>query len=362
MEEKESSKRRLSRRKFLGSTATLAAFSMVPLSFSSKSFPGEKKAVASAFDSNFGGVQIGAITYSWRSMPGGVDNVIKYCKEAGISSIEMMSNDVEDFLGAPKNPMMGMYGPPPPPPPPVPGAVPAPAAAAPAGPPKRPELTQEQKDKIAKFNLDLKAWRLSLPMSKFEEVKKMFDDAGIKIHIVKFSPSRWSDEEIDYAFKAAKALGAKGVTEEIGEEAVKKLAPFAAKHGLYAIFHQHMQFATQGFSYDPFLAVSPSVMINFDAGHFFGSTGIHPNTIIEKYHDRIISIHIKDKTGPKTDPANMNQVWGQGEMPLADVLLLIKKNKWPINCDVELEYDVKPWSNAQKEVKTCVQYVKQILS
>jgi sugar phosphate isomerase/epimerase len=120
---------------------------------------------------------------------------------------------------------------------------------------------------------------------------------------------------------------------------------------MYAIFHQHMQFATPGFSYDPFLAVSPAVMMNFDAGHFFGSTGLHPNTIIEKYHDRIFSIHMKDKTGPKTDPANTNQVWGQGEMPLADVLLLIKSKQWPIHCDIELEYDVKPWSNAVKEVK-----------
>jgi sugar phosphate isomerase/epimerase len=38
-------------------------------------------------------------------------------------------------------------------------------------------------------------------------------------------------------------------------------------------------------------------MLDFDAGHFFGSTGIHPNTIIEKYHDRIFSVHLKDKTG-----------------------------------------------------------------
>jgi sugar phosphate isomerase/epimerase len=189
----------------------------------------------------------------------------------------------------------------------------------------------------------------------------MFDDAGIKIHIVKFSPARWSDEEIDYAFKAAKALGTKGVTEELGMEAVKKLAPFAEKHGLYAIFHTHMQFATPGFSYDPFMAISPAVMFNFDSGHFFGSTGKHPNTIIEKYHDRIVSIHIKDKTGPKTDPANTNQVWGQGECPLEDILLLIKQKGWPIFCDIELEYDIKPWSNAVKEVKTCVHYARQIL-
>ena len=229
-----------------------------------------------------------------------------------------MSNDVEEFLGAPKK-------------------------------------------ETEKYNQEMKKWRLALPVSKMDDVRKMFDNAGIKIHIVKFSPAKWSDEEIDYAFKAAKALGAKGVTDELEMGAVKRLAPFAEKNGMYAIFHTHMQFATPGFSYDPFMSISPAVMFNFDSGHFFGSTGLHPNTILEKYHDRIVSIHIKDKTGPKTDPANTNQVWGQGEMPLEEVLLLIKKKGWPIYCDIELEYDVKPWSNAVKEVKTCVHYARQIL-
>jgi sugar phosphate isomerase/epimerase len=339
----------VSRRKFLGSTAVAAAaVSLVPLNSAFKSAP--RNIPAYKPDSNFGGVQMGTITYSWRSMPGGIENIIKYCNETGISSIELMSNDLEEYLGAPKNPMMGMFSAPPGAKPPAPGAA-----------YQRPKLTPEQEATLAKHSQDMKAWRLALPLTKFNEVRKMLDDAGIGVHIVKFSPSRWSDEEIDYAFKAAKALGAKGISEEIGEEAVKKLGPVAEKHGLYAIFHQHMQFATPGFSYDPFLAVSPAVMINFDAGHFFGSTGIHPNTIIEKYHDRIVSIHVKDKTGPKTDPANTNQVWGQGEMPLADVLLLIKKQKWPIFCDVELEYEIAPWSNAVKEVKTCLQYARQIL-
>jgi sugar phosphate isomerase/epimerase len=336
-----------SRRKFLGATASLAAISMIPVNLYSNTIPVSKSIGEAIFNSGFGGVQIGAITYSWRSMPGGVENVIKYCSEAGIGTVELMSNDVEEFLGAPKNPMMAMYGPPP--------------KGTPPGSFKRPELTEEQKAEIAKYQQEIKTWRLALDISKFEDVRKMFDKAGIKIHIVKFSPSRWSDEEIDYAFKAAKQLGAKGIAEEIGEESVKKLGPIAAKHGMYAIFHNHMQFATPGFSYDPFLAVSPAVMMNFDAGHFFGSTGLHPNTIIEKYHDRIFSIHLKDKTGPKTDPANTNQVWGQGELPIADVLLLIKKNKWPIHCDIELEYDIKPWSDAVRETKTCVQYAKHIL-
>ena len=358
----------VSRRKFLGSAAAAATLSMVPLNFALGNT--SRAAYREKPDSNFGGVQIGAITYSWRSMPGGVDNIIQYCQETGVSSIELMSNDLEEYLGAPKNPMMGMFGPrpattrsaapavaPPPPPPPPPPAN-APAAAA---PPQRPRLTPEQEAAMTKYNQDIKTWRLALPVSKFDDVRKKFNDAGINIHIVKFSPARWSDEEIDYTFKAAKAMGAKGVSEEIGEDAVKRLGPIAEKNGMYAVFHNHMQFATPGFSYDAFINASPAVMFNFDAGHFFGSTGIHPNTIIEKYHDRIFSIHIKDKTGPKTEPANTNQVWGQGEVPLADVLLLIKKQQWPIYCDIELEYDIKPWSNAVKEVRTCVSYAKGLL-
>jgi sugar phosphate isomerase/epimerase len=344
----------VTRRRFLGSTAAVAALSVIPFRHAF----GKSTAVSAGVpDSKFGGVQIGAITYSWRSMPGGVDNIIQYCTEAGISSIELMSNDVESYLGAPDNPMMGMFTARPAAPPPAQAGN-----AAPAGPPQRPALTPQQQEAMEKYNREVKAWRLALPISKYEEVSKKFKDAGINVHIVKFSPSRWSDEEIEYAFKAAKALGAKGVSEEISEAGVKKLAPFAEKHGLYAIFHNHMQFADPAFSYDPFLAVSPAVMINFDAGHFFGSTGRHPNTILEKYHDRIVSMHIKDKTGPTADPLNTNQVWGQGEMPLADVLLLVKNQKWPIHCDIELEYDVKPWSNAVKEVKTCVHYVREILS
>ncbi|MFH0842578.1 MAG: sugar phosphate isomerase/epimerase [Bacteroidota bacterium] len=328
-------------------------------------------------------------------MPGGVENILKYCKESGITSIELMSTDVETYLGAPENPMRRLraamqgapqgpgspQGPGTPPtgappqqqpaPPATPPAAPpqgagpaqgaSPAGAPPAGMGRRFEMTPEMQAEVDKYNQTLKEWRLSLPMSKFEEVGKMFNDAGINIHIVKFSPARWSDEELDYAFKAAKAMGAKGVTDEIGEESVKRMAPFAEKHGMYAIFHNHMQFAEPGFTYDTFLSISPAVMMNFDAGHFYGSTGIHPNTIIEKYHDRIFSVHLKDKTGPNTTPANENQVWGQGEMPIEDVLLLIKENKWPIYCDIELEYPVKPWSTSVKEVKSCVKYARQIL-
>jgi sugar phosphate isomerase/epimerase len=334
MDEQNNNKGIISRRKFLGTAAAAtAAISLAPLNYQCKGASGSKP------NSRIGGVQIGAITYSWRSMPGTAQDILRYCLQAGISSIELMSPVVEEFAGIP---------------------------LVPARPGNTSALSPEEK---ASFDASVKAaneerrrWRSTVSMKKFEEFRKMYNDAGVKIHIAKFSPAGWSDEEIDYSFKAAKALGSIGVCNEIGEEAARRLGPFAEKHGMYAIFHQHAQPADPAFSFDTFLSYSPANMLNFDAGHYFGCTGLHPNGIIERLHDRIVSIHLKDKTGPKSDPSNTNKPWGQGEMPIADVLKLIQKEKWPINCDIELEYIIPEGSDAAIEVKKCVDFCRPILA
>ncbi len=69
---------RLSRRSFIGNSAAFAALTMVPGSGLKGTFT-QGSPITPSPDSNFGGVQIGAITYSWRSMPGGIENIISYC-------------------------------------------------------------------------------------------------------------------------------------------------------------------------------------------------------------------------------------------------------------------------------------------
>jgi sugar phosphate isomerase/epimerase len=162
-------------------------------------------------------------------------------------------------------------------------------------------------------------------MQKYENVRKMYNRAGVDIHIAKFVPSGWSDEEIDYAYNAAKALGAYGITDEFTDEASKRLGKFAEKHNSLAIYHTHGQFGQPGFDIDKYLGYSPANRLNLDIGHYYGSTGLHPNNIIEKYHKVIPSIHVKDKTGPKHAQPNANKEFGKGETPIKDVLLLIKK-------------------------------------
>lgn len=252
--------------------------------------------------SEFGGVKIGIITYSWRSLPGSAQDIIRYCKESGISNLELMGNVVEEFAGIP-------------------------------GLPRRPkpadQMTEEEKvahdEAYEKARESQVEWRLNAPMEKFSQLRQMFDSAGINIHIVKFSPSNWTDEEIDYAFEAAKIMGAKGVSNEIGHEACERLGKFAEKHEMYAIFHNHGQPGDPEFSFDDFLEYSPNNMLNLDVGHYFGATGKHPNALIERLHDRIFSIHMKDKTGKDSEPSNTNQVWGQGKLPLETFLNLFRR-------------------------------------
>jgi sugar phosphate isomerase/epimerase len=326
----------ISRRKFLGITAAATAFSIIPANFSPGTRPVQKKRIKP--DSRFGGVQVGAITYSWRSMPGSAEEVLQYCMQTGISSIELMGDVAENYAGLPKSPAR-------------------PARGVVLSETEKAALTQASKD----ASEAQRKWRITTPMTRYKELRKMFKKSGVNIHIVKFSPENWSDEEIDYSFKAAKALGAIGVCNEIGDNACKRMGPVAQKNGMYAIFHQHMQPGEAGWNFDKFLDYSPANMLNFDAGHYFGATGLHPNGIIERLHNRIVSVHMKDKTGPKGSPPNTNMPWGKGETPISDILLLIKKNKWPIYADIELEYTIPEGSDAVKEVKKCVEFSKAIL-
>jgi len=296
----------LSRRALLG-TAGAAVLGIVPLKAARASAQAGRKP-----NSKVAGVQLGVTTYSYRSMPHRVDEVIEYLLLAGVNSIELRLVAEED-LGIPKD-----------------------------------EAAQRQ-------------WRLSLPMERYDAMRKRFNAAGIDVHIAKFAPSTWSDEEIDYAYEATRRLGAIGITDELSDAACQRLGKFAERHKSLAMFHTHGQVAEPGFSFDKYLAYSPANMLNLDAGHYYGATGLHPNDVIAKYHDRMRSIHIKDKTGPRHATPNANKPFGQGETPIADILQLLKKEQWPIHVDVELEYEIPSGSDAAKETKACIDYMRNIL-
>src|SRR5665647_1989832 len=119
-----------SRRSFLlkGSMATIGLLMAGPATWA-KSF-----SLAEKPNSKFFGVQIGVITYSYRSMPHNVEQLLQYIVDSGISAIELMGDSVEEYAGKPAD-----------------------------------------KEKVAE-------WRSTVSMDKFAEVRKMYKKAGVSIY------------------------------------------------------------------------------------------------------------------------------------------------------------------------------------
>lgn len=98
--------------------------------------------------------------------------------------------------------------------------------------------------------------------------------------------------------------------------------------------------------------------INLDIGHYVAGTNHSPIPLIEKHHDRILSLHLKDRkvnNGP-------NMPFGEGDTPVALVLQYMKRNKLTFPGDIELEYRVPEGSDAVKEVTRCVEFCKRSLA
>ncbi|MCU1236406.1 MAG: Xylose isomerase domain protein barrel [Candidatus Solibacter sp.] len=290
-------------------------------------------------NSNFGGVQIGAITYSFRALPGSAEETLKYCLECGISAIELMSNVAENYAGAP---------------------------AMPAGV-RQP--TPEQQAASKQAAAALKAWRTSVSMDKYKAFRKMYEDAGVKIYAFKLPPTMgMSDQEYEYIWNVGETLGANHITMELpgNDELLHRVADYAGKRKLRIAFHTHGQGGDSGF--DKALDASPYTALNLDVGHYFGVNGKSPVAVIEKYHDRIASLHLKDRKGPqpavdgKPPVGGPNMPWGQGETPLKEVLQLLKARKYKIPGSIEYEYDTPAGSDVLTEVKKCVDYCKSALA
>ncbi|MCX7005681.1 MAG: sugar phosphate isomerase/epimerase [Kiritimatiellaeota bacterium] len=293
------------RRAFLGSAAALAACTLLP-----------RRAMASDKPcSVFNGVRIGCITYSYRGGINTAEDTLKALLEDGLSEVELMGGPIQSYAGI--------------------------GGGGKKGQPKGKPTDAEREAQLAKC----------------EQLRKLYNDSGVNIHIHKTGFGQ-SDEEIDFNFRIAKALGCVGITTERSEPLAKKLAPFADKHKIWVAFHNHTTNYPVMDKMDPLLDCGQYIGFNFDVGHYFaGTKGKSPIPVLEKYHDRIISLHLKDRTAE-----GGNLPWGEGKTPIKEILQLMRKEKWTFPADVELEYKIPTGSTSVAEVAKCVQYCKAALA
>jgi sugar phosphate isomerase/epimerase len=282
---------------------------------------------SAAVNSNINGVQIGTITYSFKQDVRKPEEIIPDLVTLGLSSVELMSDDAERMAGAP----------------PIPNYV------------FGVKLTAEQQSLR-------KQWRAKVTPADLQKVPRMFDEAGIRLQILCYNmPANIEDDEIEHAFRMARAFGVAAISSTSTVAVARRVAPFADKHKIIWGGHNHAEvnnpneFASAQ-SLELVLSLSQFFGVNLDIGHYTAGNQ-DAVAFIQKHHDRITNLHLKDRkrnNGP-------NVPWGQGDTPIREVLLLLRSNKYKFPANIELEYPIPQGSNSVAEIAKCFQYAKTCL-
>ena len=284
-------------------------------------------------DSTIQGVLMGVQSASFTFSGMGIPDIIKTMRAVGLSTIDTMSEHVENFLGAPVSlPGEGRQGP----------WVPRPArpAGAPSGFSKPDPAKREA----------LRQWRLQADLSKFKEVGQMFTGAGLRFFSYNLSfDESYTDAEIDKSFLMTKALGTRIVTASSPNEIFPRLKPFAEKHDVIVALHNHT-IGPKDFA--QVVALSDMFWINLDVGHFFAS-GYDPVSFMQEHHARITNIHIKDRKSHLGESVP----FGDGETPLPAVFHLMKTEKYRFPACLEYVGPAGP----AIELASCLQYCKDTI-
>jgi len=249
-------------------------------------------------DSKVAGVQIGLnVPYNFgsRNMP--ADELLDRCVRLGISAVELRSQPAETFAGTP------------------------------------------------------------LSMEKVKAFRKKYEDAGVRIEIVKFDDIyKMTDDRLDQAFELTHALGARAMSCEIDVEGTRRVGTFANKHRMMVGYHGHG--ATKPEHWLTAFTYSKYNGANVDLGHFLAGNNTSPLPFIKQHHDRITHVHVKDRKlndGP-------NVPFGEGDTPIKEALRMIRDNKWNMQATIEFEYPVPPGSDRMAEMAKCIQYCRTALT
>ncbi len=206
----------------------------------------------------------------------------------------------------------------------------------------------------------LAAWRKNPPIEELKGVRKKFDDTGVELYALNYSfRENWTDEELEHGFEIAKALGVNKITASSNVTTSKRLSPMAEKHKIYVAFHNHSDIKPNEFARPEDFAeamqgASKYIAMNLDIGHFTAA-GYDPVSFLEEHHDRILTLHIKDR---KKDQGE-NVEFGKGDTKIKEVLQVLKTKRYPIPANIEYEYKS---ADTVAEVRKCFEYCKAALA
>jgi sugar phosphate isomerase/epimerase len=221
------------------------------------------------------------------------------------------------------------------------------------------ELWQDHVEPSKLAREALRQWRETVSLDHFHRVREKLARSAIELSAYNISfKDHFSDAEIERGFEMAAALGAPLITSSSNVNTVRRVAAAAERHKMIVGMHNHStihpnEFATAKSLTDA-LEAGPFIAVNLDIGHF---TAANEDAVafLERHHDRIVTLHIKDR---KRDQG-ATVPFGQGDAPIKEVLRLLQQHGWRIPANIEYEY---PGKNSLDEVARCLEYCGNALN
>lgn len=209
---------------------------------------------------------------------------------------------------------------------------------------------------------EARKWMENPPLDEIRSVRKKFDEAGVNLYAYNYSFRKdFTDQQIQNGFEMAKALGVNKITASSNPSMAKRIDKYAQKYKIYVGMHNHDSMKPDEFSTpkdfeEAMNGNSKYIGINLDIGHFTAAN-LDPVEYLEKMHDRILTLHLKDRKHNHGE----NVPFGSGETKIREVLQVLKNKKYPIPAMIEYEYG-KPGMDSVAEVKKAYEYCKQVLA
>ena len=205
-------------------------------------------------------------------------------------------------------------------------------------------------------------WVRRQALSAFAGIHRQFEDAGINLYACTYAFRKgMNDDDIRFGFELAKTLGVRYITSSSNVSMAPRVDAFAQRYKIPVGFHGHDktsdpdEFSTEETFTRALHGASRYLAINLDIGHFTAAGGDAVD-FLRRYHERIVTLHIKDRKKNHGD----NVPFGEGETPIAAVLRLLRDQQWKIPANIEYEYG-KPGMDTVAEVRKCFAYCRKVL-
>jgi sugar phosphate isomerase/epimerase len=202
----------------------------------------------------------------------------------------------------------------------------------------------------------------------FKATRKKLNDAGIEVsaYCANF-PTDATDEHLDRAFEGALLLGTRTMTSSVEKPLLPRLDAWCRKFKIHLGLHNHwlgdswfhgdksLNFEGPDDFAEALKGRSEYLCINLDIGHFFAA-GHDPVAYFREHHDRIVSLHVKDRD---EDPEHSYRRFGEGATPIAAVLRLARDVHFPYAANIEWEIEEQ---NPTPGVRQAYAYIRKVLA